>query len=235
MALLYRDPADPPAPASYRVLPSHVEPARLLAGDDLPWSMACVIDWGPTRYRTAFRALWSPAALFLRFDCADDAPWHTMTRRDENLWEEEVVEIFIDPGGCGGPYAEIEINPVNAVCDLLIRRARPLDNERDWQFAGLETRVRHWMHAHDPGTECEADQGWTVTAMLPWDGFSTVSPEVVGRVPPRRGDEWRFNVFRIKRPGGPADPERGAIYAAWSVPEGPSFHAPEAFRALVFA
>jgi hypothetical protein len=44
-----------------------------------------------------------------------------------------------------------------------------------------------------------------------------------------------MNVFRIKRPGGPADPEHGAIYAAWSVPpSGPSFHAPDSFRELVF-
>jgi hypothetical protein len=42
-------------------------------------------------------------------------------------------------------------------------------------------------------------------------------------------------VFRIKRPHGPAEPEREAIYAAWSVPSGPSFHDPAAFREFVFA
>jgi hypothetical protein len=40
-------------------------------------------------------------------------------------------------------------------------------------------------------------------------------------------------VFRIKRPGGPDQPERDAVYAAWSVPDGPSFHDPTAFRDLV--
>jgi len=233
--VLYRDPRDPPAAAVYRVLRTDAEPARVLSGDDLAWSMACVIDWGPTRYRTAFRALWSPVALFLRFDCTDASPWYTMTRRDENLWEEEVVEAFIDPGGRGEHYAEIEVNPANVACDLLVRRARPLDNDRDWHFGGLQTRVRHWMHAHEAEAESLADQGWTVTAALPWPGFASLSAEAAARVPPATGDEWRFNVFRIKRPGGPADRERDAIYAAWSVPEGPSFHAPEAFRSLVFA
>ena len=28
---------------------------------------------------------------------ADDRPWHTLTARDDRLWNEEVVEIFIDP------------------------------------------------------------------------------------------------------------------------------------------
>lgn len=232
--MLYRDPTDPPAAPTYKVLQTDAEPSRLLAGDELAWSMACVIDWGPARYRTAFRALWSPAALFLRFDCTDDSPWYTMTRRDDNLWEEEVVEAFIDPGGQGEHYAEIEINPANVACDLLIRRARPLDNDRNWHFAGLQTRVRHWMHAHDDAAS-QDDQGWMVTGILPWPGFATLSAASAARVPPSAGDEWRFNVFRIKRPGGPGDRERDAIYAAWSVPEGSSFHAPEAFRVLAFA
>jgi hypothetical protein len=62
-----------------------------------------------------------------------------------------------------------------------------------------------------------------------------MTPEVAPCVPPSAGDSWRFNVFRIKRPDGPAEPERGAIYAAWSTPDGPSFHEPGAFRRLEFS
>jgi hypothetical protein len=57
---------------------------------------------------------------------------------------------------------------------------------------------------------------------------------VAKRLPPEPGDRWRFNVFRIKRPGGPGAPERDAIYAAWAVPDGPSFHVPAVFRDLRF-
>ena len=54
-------------------------------------------------------------------------------------------------------------------------------------------------------------------------------------MPPAAGDRWHFNVFRIKRPNGPAEPERDAVYAAWSTPAGPSFHEPAAFRVMEFA
>jgi hypothetical protein len=54
-------------------------------------------------------------------------------------------------------------------------------------------------------------------------------------VPPAAGDAWQFNVFRIKRPHGPAEPEREAVYAAWSTPDGPSFHEPAAFRRMEFS
>ena len=34
-----------------------------------------------------------------------------MTRRDDPIWEEEVVEIFLDPARLGRHYAEVEISP----------------------------------------------------------------------------------------------------------------------------
>jgi hypothetical protein len=52
------------------------------------------------------------------------------------------------------------------------------------------------------------------------------------------GDLWACTdarQFRIKRPGGAPAPERNAIFAAWSPPGDPSFHAPAALRDFVFA
>jgi len=74
--------------------------------------------------------------------------------------------------------------------------------------------------------------GWTALAMLPWGGFASAAPRTT--LPPRSGDRWRFNVFRIERPGGKADPERNAIYSAWSPTGQSTFHVPAAFRPLRF-
>jgi hypothetical protein len=229
MAQLHRDPAAPPAPREYVV--SRVEEVAQLRdlGREDAWTAAPTIAWGPTPFLTRFRALWTPASLFLRFDCEDDGPWSTRTERDARLWEEEVVEIFLDPCAAGRGYAEIEISPANVVCDLRIERGWPaLEAEIGWDLDGLESEVMPWR---GPGA---GPAGWTALAQLPWAGLRTLSEEAARRVPPAPGDRWRFNVFRIKRPGGPADPERHAIYAAWSVPEGPSFHVPDVFRELVF-
>jgi hypothetical protein len=54
-------------------------------------------------------------------------------------------------------------------------------------------------------------------------------------VPPRPGDIWHFNVFRIKRPGGPARPAENVVLSAWSPTGTPSFHVPAAFGSLVFS
>jgi hypothetical protein len=230
MADMYRDPTAPPAPAAYRVARTTASPVTLLPGHDTAWQTADAIDWGPHPWRTHFRAIWNERGLAIRFDVCDTKPWHTMTRRDDAIWEEEVVEIFVDPTRLGRDYAEVEISPINVVTDLHVRHPHPnLTSDRAWNWTGLESTVV-------PGS-CGglSSDSWMALAWLPWAGLAGMAPAVDGLLPPTPGDRWRFNVFRIKRPNGPGDPEHGAIYAAWSVPEGPSFHAPEAFRDLIFA
>ena len=230
MADMYRDPAGRPAPDAYRVARTASRPITLLPGHDHAWETAEVIEWGPAAYRTHFRALWNHAGLALRFEVCDTGPWHTMARRDDPIWEEEVVEIFLDPARLGCHYAEVEFNPANTVTDLHVRSPHPsLASDRAWNWEGLESTVV-------PGS-CGglSRDSWVALAWLPWSGLRGMAAVVDGVLPPKVGDRWQFNVFRIKRPNGPQRPEDGAIYAAWSVPDGPSFHEPSAFRDLVFA
>jgi hypothetical protein len=215
-----------PPLAGYEVARSTALPAALLAAEEAGWKGASSIEWGPAAYPTRFRALWSAEGLFLRFDATDPSPWHTMTRKDEHLWDEEVVEIFLDPDRSGRDYYELEVNPANVVCDL--RMVSPWPDKKgdiDWNLAGLETRVR----PQDGG------RGFTVTAFLPWRGLGKLPSAARVALPPKAGDAWRFNVFRIERPGGKAAPEKDAVFAAWSPPSVESFHDAAAFRDFVFA
>ena len=216
-----------PSPA-YAVARAEAGAKALLAAEDAAWAGAASVEWGPAAYATRFRAVWNDEGLFLRFDATDPAPWHTMTRRDEHLWDEEVVEIFLDPDRSGRDYYELEVNPANVVCDL--RMISPWPDKKgdiDWNLAGLETRVRTLAGASGAG-------GWTATALLPWRGLRALPSTDKVALPPTPGDAWRFNVFRIERPGGKASAEKDAVFAAWSPPSVPSFHDAGAFRELVF-
>lgn len=218
------------APGEYVVAITRAMASPLLAGAEAAWRGAARLEWGPSPYETDFRALWTPDALYLRFDAKDAHPWHTMTRRDEHLWEEEVVEIFLDPGRAGHDYYELEVNPANVVCDVLMIQPSP-DKKSDlgWNLAGLETAVVPWKD----GTG--AARGWTALARLPFAGLHALPSATGVMLPPRAGDRWRFNLFRVERPGGKEHPEKGAVEAAWSPTGQPSFHVPAAFRDLVFA
>jgi len=222
----------PSAPAdalAYRVTSTGTVRPALLAASEAAWEQAARIAWGPAPWVTRFAAQWNAEGLFLRFDADDDAPWHTMTKRDDHLWEEEVVEIFLDPARSGRDYAELEISPANVVCDVRMISPSP-DKKMDlaWNFEGLVTGVR--TNADGSGRTT----GWTATAFIPWPAFRSLPSTAAVSLPPKDGDAWRFNVFRIKRPRGPKEPGRDAVEAAWSKPPGDSFHLPAAFRDFVF-
>jgi hypothetical protein len=230
MAEIYRGSPPLGADEVYTVVRTDARPVTLLPGHDPAWESAPGITWGPEPYHTTFRALWNDKGLAVRFDACDDRPWHTMTRRDDPIWEEEVVEIFLDPARIGRHYAEVEISPLNVLTDLHIQEPAPrLKGDKAWNWRGIESTVV-------PGSCGGLGSGsWVALAWLPWRGLAAMAADVAPCVPPSPGDRWRFNVFRIKRPRGPAEPERDAIYAAWSTPAGGSFHEPAAFRAMEFA
>jgi len=224
MVEMYRGPEADRQPPLYRVRLARHPVEALLALEG--WDEAMSIAWGPPRFTTTYRALWTPAALLVRFDVEDDAPWSTRPDRDDCLWEQEVVEVFLDPTRAGQDYAELEITPANVVCDLHIERLTPERRVHlGWNFTHLQTAV----HRRDAQRD-----DWCAVACLPFADFATLAPTVAACLPVASGDVWHFNAFRIKRPGGVARPEAGAIYAAWSVPDAPTFHAPEAFRPMVF-
>jgi len=223
-----------PRPAErsdYRVVRAAGAAASLLAADDGAWRPSNRIAWGPDAYATVFRGVWTDAGLFVRFDATDPDPWHTLTRHDDKLWDEEVVEIFLQPAG-QRDYAEVEISPANVTCDVWVSpvdsgsKASPRQFDVAWNLDGLESRVT--LHGGEAGRAI----GWTAVAFLPWSGF--VAAAKGARLPPGPRDRWRFNVFRIERPGGKDRPEEGALYLAWTPTGKKSFHVPEAFRDLTF-
>jgi hypothetical protein len=215
-------------PPGYQVARTTVAHARLLAADDGAWQAAPALAWGEAPFGTRFRALWTASTLYVRFDADDTSPWFTMTQRDASIWEEEVVEVFLDPVGQGVDYYELEISPANVLCDLRVRRPYPnLLSETIFDLDGLESAVR--MHE---GTD--QPPGWTATAAMPFAGLRGLPVADAIRLPPCPGDTWRFNVFRIKRPNGPLRRTEGAILAAWSPTGTPSFHVPAAFQPLTF-
>ena len=148
--------------------------------------------------------------LRLRFGCEDTQPWATLTRRDSPLYQEEVVEVFLDPFGDLECYFEIEVNPLNTVLDLMLRKiGKGWRKELAWSCNGLETSV-----SRDAA-------GWSAALAIP---FAALAPR-----PPAPGDVWRANFLRIDRPAG-APRE----LSAWSPTCRNTFHEPARFGFVEF-
>ena len=117
--------------------------------DDDAWTKAARVgnfvnnlDGSQSTYKTEARVLYDEAYLYFSFRCADDNIWSTMKRRDEHLWDEEVVEVFLqaDPGQPS--YIELEVNPLGAMLDIYMLAARKPLHYESWNSEKLRWAVQ---------------------------------------------------------------------------------------------
>jgi hypothetical protein len=197
--------------------------------DDAAWQHAVPVqlvrnqDGAQPRFSTIVRLLWDQDHLYVAYQCEDTEIYGTMTERDDPLWEEEVVEIFVDANGDEISYVEIEVSPLNTLVDLFVlnRHPHPMRQLFDWDSKGI--RYAAWVDG-DPRQHDTEDRSWSVEIAIPWEDFLTAP-----RLPPAAGDKWRVNLFRIDHFQGQQE-----LYA-WSPTRCETFHIPERFGELAFA
>lgn len=173
---------------------------------------------GPARQQTRVRLCYDTQRLYARFDCDDDDIWWTYTRRDDPLYEEEVVELFIAPGEATPTrYYEFEVSPAGALLDAAIYN--PTSSRADLQVdLSWSPATLRWSAWHD-----RVARAWGALLIVPWE---LIVPE--GPLP----QLWRANLYRIERPRN-ATPE----FSCWSptLTEPADFHKPARFGFLQLA
>jgi hypothetical protein len=186
-----------------------------------PKALLCdAVDAGPPAQRTEARLMWDNRFLYGRFVCEEKSPLATLTGHDQPLYNENVVEIFLDPLGTGHVYYELEVNPLNASYDALILNDIRKPGPRGKRFQGFPA----WdpkSFAHCSQVE---DNVWTVMLRIGFEDLC-LSPNV----PPRPGDAWRGNLLRIDKD------ETNLRCYAWSPPRILDFHNSRAFGVFKFA
>ncbi len=199
--------------------------------DEPEWQMAEPLELkdikGRSAPKTFARLLWDDRYLYIAFECSDDDIWATKTQRDDFLWEEEVVEAFIDPDGDGLNYYEFQVNPLGTEIDLLIPDAvegvKHGKKNAEWNCQGWlsAVKVRGTVNKRD-----DKDEGWTVEMAIP---LSVIAhPQSLA---PRPGLSWRLNLYRIDRPKGKED---DPLLLSWSKCV-VWFHEPDRFARVTFA
>ena len=113
-------------------------------------SLAEVETGAAPKQGTTVRVARCGGDLRVLFKCVDADPWATITQRDGKLYEEEVVEVFLDPVGDLEVYFEIEVNPLNTVLDLVLRKS-PSGRKKDFAW-GLR-RTADGGATNAPGME----------------------------------------------------------------------------------
>ena len=154
-------------------------------------------DYDQIKHPTRGYMLWDDDHFYFAFVCNDPDMWAIFEEEDDPLWSEEVVEVFIDPDGDARNYLELEVNPLNAVVDLLIYQVNPrFESSKEWDIEGLKTAVQVYGSVND---STDTDLGWTVEIAIPWEAMAD---SVDGGGRPSPGDLWRLNMYRIERTAG---------------------------------
>jgi hypothetical protein len=180
------------------------------------------LDGGIPRFATTARLLWDDTCLYISFVCLDEEIFARMAQRDDPLWEEEVVEVFINPNGDVTGYLEYEVNPLNTLLDLYVLNRPP--HPAHFLFAWNSRGIRHAVRVKgDAQRKDSIDQSWNVEIAIPWEDFVTAP-----HLPPLSGDRWRINLYRIDRYQGQEE------LSAWSPTGQPTFHVPGQFGELIF-
>ncbi len=172
--------------------------------------------------RTAAHLLWDDEYLYLAFDCEDKDVWSYSDRRDDELWNGDVVEFFVKPARHEHLYYEFVIAPNGALFDgrYPSRGSGGYKRFKSWTSgARIATRVR--------GTDSDwtdTDQGYTVEAAIPISAFAESGL-------PQPGTTWTFSAFRY---------DYSKAYEAplllMAIPEAPDwgFHYYEGYLPLAF-
>jgi Carbohydrate family 9 binding domain-like len=174
------------------------------------------------KYTTTVQIAWDQKALYLFFHCTDPDIWGNMLKHDDYLWEEEVVEAFIDPDNDRKQYYEFEYSPLGIAFDAHIEAFPTKENIPQflkYNAKGMQTAVcvNGTLNKRD-----DKDKYWNCEVAIPWKAFK----ESGGRMPVA-GSGWGMNFFRCDLSG-----KRGE-YQAWGTVRG-SFHQSDRFGQVIF-
>jgi hypothetical protein len=176
---------------------------------------------------TVAKLCWDDTFLYLAYRCVDDDIWGTYRQRDDPIYNEDVVEAFIDPAGTGRRYFELEVSPHNVVFDCVNVNtgdsAATVDYDPAWD-CDFRSAVQVRGTLDDLSVR---DEEWTVEIAVPWTGLEREGPPLVG-------EWWRLNLYRIDhdRRG-----ERGSDeYQCWSptLTAEPDYNVPSRFGIVAF-
>jgi len=166
--------------------------------------------------QTEVRVLWTPATLYLRFDCRYRElfvfPDSEANGRRDQLWDRDVAEAFLQPDPSRPSYyKELEVSPNGMWIDLDILPRDVLPEGRRDLKSGLTRSV--WLDRER--------HTWAAELAIPMKALTAnFDPAAT----------WRANFFRVE---GPHEPR---FYSAWrptDTPQ-PNFHVPAAFGELRF-
>jgi hypothetical protein len=176
-------------------------------------------DGSASDLKTQAKILYDETFIYFAFRVWDENIWSTFQNRDEHLWTEEVVEVFVQASPTEPSYIELEVNPLETMLDIyLLDIRKPLPYE-SWNSKNLKWAID--VKGTVDGKPGDAE--WTCEMALPLEDVVTAPNN-----PPEPGDQWRVNLYRVE-----SKPQKAGL--AWAPTLRRDFHVPSMFGKIVFS
>jgi hypothetical protein len=162
--------------------------------------------------------LYSETGVYCLFENEDNKISATMKNDFDDIYNEDVVEVFFWTDESSPIYFEYELSPNNVELPILVPN---YDGKffgwRPWHYEG-DKKTRRGATIHKNG---EQVLGWTAEFFIP---FKLLNP--MQNVPAVPGTRWRANFYRI-------DYDNGSAQWSWR-PTRKNFHDYNSFGTIVF-
>ncbi len=161
------------------------------------WSDAFMDILGPKAeqpyFETRVKMLWDSAYFYFGATLEETHVWGTLTERDAIIYFDTDFEIFLDPDGDNHNYMELEINALNTLFDLFLKRPYRDTTKVDiqWDMPGVLSVVHINGSLNDPS---DLDKSWSVEIAIPWEDMMEHLP---GNRKPLDQEQWRINFSRV--------------------------------------
>ncbi|MGH7945457.1 MAG: carbohydrate-binding family 9-like protein [Opitutaceae bacterium] len=173
------------------------------------------------KQKTIARLLWDDANLHVAYECDDADIVAHHQQHDDPTYEDDAVEIFINPDPKHDNYIGLEMNARAVLFDYLYVYPHVAMKSVDLKGVRLAAHLRGTLNLTS-----DADQGWTLEVAIPLNNFS----EFMRGRPVAAGAVWRANVNRWD---GTAPNRRLSVWSD-SAMVSPNPHNPKRFGQLVF-
>lgn len=177
---------------------------------------------GPSVYTTKAKVLYSDTGIYFLFNCEDKKLTATLQGDFLDLYNEDVVEVFLWPDESFPVYFEYELSPLNYELPIMVPNYRgKFFGWRPWHYEG-DRMTRH-ATATTGGEKISGGTvtGWSAEFFIP---YKLLVP--LNNVPPVSGTKWRANMYRI-------DYDNGTTHFAWQKIDR-SFHEYNHFGTFIF-
>lgn len=144
---------------------------------------------------TKVKMLYDSNYFYFYFKLEEPHIWASLTNRDDIIYRDDDIEIFIDPDGDSHEYFEFEWNAYNTLWDLFLTRPYRVDNRPKVLFEYNVTDIQSAVHIegsiNDPS---DLDEYWSIEIAIPW---FALSKRAFAKSPPKDGEQWRVNFSRV--------------------------------------